>query len=232
MVTHRAKLKHYLHLLSEVIQVEDKTYKVYIHTNQINQKKYIGITCQKPEYRWGSKGQGYIECPYFWRSIQKYGWDKFSHQIYADNLTRQEACEMEIRQIAEMKTNDPSYGYNISKGGDGLDPDLIKSMWKDDSFKADMIARMRAAWTDPDKRMRRSEAAKDRWSDPSFKQFVTNQVTKACGRKIQCVETDIVYNTIKEVEDTFGLCKANICRAAKKGYKCGGYHWKYVDNVS
>ena len=97
MVTHRAKLKHYLHLLSEVIQVEDKIYKVYIHTNQINQKKYIGITRQKPEYRWGSKGQGYIECPYFWRSIQKYGWDKFSHQIYADNLTRQEACEMEIR---------------------------------------------------------------------------------------------------------------------------------------
>ena len=51
-----------------------KTYCVYKHENIINHKVYIGITCQKPEYRWGHDGCNYKECPIFWRAIQKYGW--------------------------------------------------------------------------------------------------------------------------------------------------------------
>lgn len=59
----------------------EKPYCVYIHTNKINKKSYIGITCQKPEHRWGCNGNGYAECPHFWRAIQKYGWDNFDHKI-------------------------------------------------------------------------------------------------------------------------------------------------------
>ena len=37
----------------------EKTFCVYMHTNKINGKKYIGQTCQKPETRWGIGGKKY-----------------------------------------------------------------------------------------------------------------------------------------------------------------------------
>ena len=64
--------------------MNNKNYCVYQHTNKINGKIYIGITCQKPEKRWGSQGRKYEECPYFWKAIQKYGWENFEHKILFD----------------------------------------------------------------------------------------------------------------------------------------------------
>lgn len=59
-------------------------YSIYIHLNKINDKKYIGITCKKPEIRWAN-GLGYKKQP-FWNAITKYGWDNFEHIIIKDNL--------------------------------------------------------------------------------------------------------------------------------------------------
>lgn len=33
--------------------MEEKNFYIYKHTNLINNKIYIGQTCQKPENRWG-----------------------------------------------------------------------------------------------------------------------------------------------------------------------------------
>ena len=48
-------------------------YYVYLHNNKINNKKYVGITKQKPENRWGLNGYNYRSSPYFYSAIQKYG---------------------------------------------------------------------------------------------------------------------------------------------------------------
>lgn len=70
-------------------------HSVYIHTNKINGKYYAGMTCKEPYRRWGAQGTGYKTQPYFWRAIQKYGWDNFDHEIFARNLTEDEADNME-----------------------------------------------------------------------------------------------------------------------------------------
>ena len=87
-----------------------------MHTNKINHKRYIGITSQKPNNRWRN-GEGYKECPKFYKAIQKYGWDTFTHEILFDGLTMQEAEAKEIELIAKYKTNSKKFGYNIANGG-------------------------------------------------------------------------------------------------------------------
>lgn len=90
-------------------------YSVYKHTSP-NGKVYIGITKMKPKYRWG-RGSGYRENDYFFRAIQKYGWDNFNHEIILDGLSEEEACEIERELIAKYKATDSRYGYNHSTGG-------------------------------------------------------------------------------------------------------------------
>lgn len=93
-----------------------KNYCVYKHTNKSNGKVYIGLTGRKPEYRWNN-GNGYKNNPYFYSSIQKYGWDGFKHEIIKNNLTEQEAQELEISLISEFNSTDKNFGYNILPGG-------------------------------------------------------------------------------------------------------------------
>lgn len=45
-------------------------YSVYMHTTP-NNKKYIGITKQKPVKRW-QNGGGYKNQPLMWKAIKKY----------------------------------------------------------------------------------------------------------------------------------------------------------------
>ena len=69
-------------------------YKVYIHTNTINGKKYVGLTKQECKERWRHDGLGYQQQKKFFNAILKYGWNNFQHDIVAENLTAEEAGEL------------------------------------------------------------------------------------------------------------------------------------------
>ena len=94
-------------------------YSVYIHTNKINGKVYIGITRQKPERRW-QNGFGYADT-YFGNAINKYGWDNFEHNVIVTNVSKEKACKIEQNLIALYKSDDKVHGYNIAKGGQTCD---------------------------------------------------------------------------------------------------------------
>ena len=92
---------------------------VYIHTNLINGKKYVGITSNFVKKRWRN-GYGYSENLPIGRAIRKYGWENFDHEIIADNLDEDDAKKMEQELIKSYNTTDDKYGYNVTVGGDGI----------------------------------------------------------------------------------------------------------------
>ena len=115
---------------------ENKEYHwcVYMHTNKLNGKKYIGITSKSTKARWGINGNNYLVKdasgnyvhPAMAHAINKYNdWDNdWLHDIVYDNLTEIEAKSMEVELIAKYKTNcrrynNPTYGYNCTDGGEG-----------------------------------------------------------------------------------------------------------------
>lgn len=95
-------------------------YIVYKHTNKINNKSYIGITCQTLNNRCRKNGIGYRECICFYNAIKKYGWDSFEHTILYKNLTKEQAEQKEIELIERYKSNKSQYGYNIQNGGNAI----------------------------------------------------------------------------------------------------------------
>lgn len=96
---------------------EDNKWTVYIHTSPSG-KYYVGMTGGKPKARWGKNGNGYKDNHYFFRAIQKYGWDNFEHEIISSNITKKEASDFEIYLIEILKLNNQKYGYNITAGGE------------------------------------------------------------------------------------------------------------------
>lgn len=93
-----------------------KKYALYIHRSPSN-KFYVGISTN-PERRW-CNGNGYKRQTHFWNAIQKYGWDNFDHIILYTGLSKEDACHLQKRIIAILKSNQREYGYNITSGGEG-----------------------------------------------------------------------------------------------------------------
>lgn len=93
----------------------ERKYCVYCHISPSG-KKYVGVTCRKPEKRW-NYGNGYKDNSYFYRAIQKYGWNSFEHVVLVRGLTEEEASRLEKRLIALFDLTNRSKGYNLDLGG-------------------------------------------------------------------------------------------------------------------
>ena len=91
-----------------------------------NGKRYIGKTKRKLTRRQHGDWSGYKSCTLLWKAIQKYGTENIKTEIlFKGVLTDEEASEKERFFIAKFKTNacrykNPSYGYNLTDGGDGV----------------------------------------------------------------------------------------------------------------
>jgi group I intron endonuclease len=96
-------------------------YRVYLITNLINDKVYVGLTKHTIWQRWSThqvKAE-YGRQGYFYNALRKYGaWD-FRIQQLAEVGTLKQAENLERVWIALFQSADRQYGYNSTFGGDG-----------------------------------------------------------------------------------------------------------------
>lgn len=95
-------------------------YVVYCHTNVFSGKHYVGKTRMTMEQRWNAHVRdSRTKWTYFWKAIQRYGVSAWAHQVLAECSSNEEASRLEMYWIAELKSDNPRYGYNLTKGGEG-----------------------------------------------------------------------------------------------------------------
>lgn len=176
-------------------------YCVYKHTNKINNKVYIGQTCQKPEYRWGSKGQNYKSNPYFYSAIIKYGWDNFTHEIIYSNLTAEEANQKEIELIKLYNSTNRNYGYNSEIGGKNKVPNQETKNKQSDSARKRPIVKKetKQKLSKIGKNRKRSDITKNKISDSAKKREQNKIYPKE--RPVKCVNTGIIFSSCREAAD-------------------------------
>lgn len=195
-------------------------YKVYKHTSPSG-KVYIGITKQKPEYRWRD-GRGYRYNPHFARAIDFYGWDAFHHEIIATNLERPQAAALEVELIAKYDSTNPQKGYNLSTGGDCGAAGVKRN---EDYCKRLSESRMGHP-VSPATREKLSAAITGKHHSTKTRQKLREQN----GYGVLCVESGAVFASTKEAAAVTGADFANIAKAcAGKRLTAGGCHWQYIN---
>ena len=227
-------------------------YCVYKHTSPSG-KIYIGITSQKPEYRWRN-GNGYKNHLYFYNAILKYGWDNFEHEILFNNLTKKEAEQKEIELIEEYKSNQKMHGYNIANGGNsnGKHSDETRRKIKENHFdisgenhpmygkhcsdetkqKISESMTGKKHTTNIETRIKISEALKGR---KMTKEWV-GKIAEGHKKSILQYSLDNQFikkwNSIKDIEIELGIAHQSITACCKNRIKTShNFIWKYADET-
>lgn len=229
---------------------ETKNYKVYVHINKLNNKKYVGITKQDVKRRWQS-GYGYFtqnKTNYFWNAIKKYGWQGFKHIILEDNLTYEEANNKERYYISLYNSNNPKYGYNLTLGGEGFlgqkrsDETKLKisnsvkeyfknnhSYWYGKKISQEAIKKQKET-----KRLHPYHHTEEWKIKHSIQLKGSNN---ASSKPVKCINTGMIFSNAREAAEYYKTDNSRIHKCCKGIEKSSGKHpitgeklyWKYVD---
>lgn len=106
-------------------------FEIYKITNSLDGKVYIGLTSKTADMRFGQhckhSGRDLRYAPKRFkrpstvqRAIRVYGEQNFSLEVIDRAESREEAWQKERYWIRVYKSNDRRFGYNRTRGGDGV----------------------------------------------------------------------------------------------------------------
>lgn len=184
-------------------------FTVYMHINQVNGKRYVGITSQSLENRW-QNGIGYKRNKHFTDAIKRYGWAAFDHVIVAEKVSKEVAVDLERSLIAEYRTQDKRYGYNITDGGE--------------HFKHS--AQSKALMS-----QRRRGKGCGSFSPEHIARIKAHHSGGSDCRPVRCIETGEIFQSINDAARQKGTNKRGVsgcCRKVKHYNTAGGFHWEFA----
>lgn len=77
--------------------------------------------------------------------------------------------------------------------------------------------------------LKQKNEPKEKNEPKSRRRSFTTGKTKTSNKRVTCVETGEVFDSIKEVNVKYGFHVSNICACCKGKVKTvGGYHWRYA----
>lgn len=176
---------------------------VYLATNKINGKRYIGCTSKSLRRRMhqhladaaGHRGG----CRIFYAAIRKYGPDAFEWRKISDHLTRTEMLSAERSEIAKFKPE-----YNISAGGQGTN----SVPWTEDR-KKQMSAFMKGRKMTPE--------ARQKWRDSYAEGGIRNPII--------CLNDGLTFKNASEAASHYGIAYNSVSRSARLSVRCDGKYF-------
>lgn len=221
----------------------DRNYSVYMHTSPSG-KRYIGITCLKPERRWAN-GLGYLKCPYMSKAIKKYGFENFLHEILYTNLTKEEAEQKEIKLIAYYDTTNRNKGYNVEFGGNstGKLSEEQRDKLRNYNLGKKHSEETRRKMSESGKRKIFTEEHKRHLSESKMCKFHSDK-TKEMMRETSKKNVSVLqfdknmnfickYISISEASRKTSVARPNIsscCRGVTE--QAGGFIWRYASDIA
>lgn len=152
---------------------------IYVITNKINGKVYIGQTTQDIESRFKQHCSDSSCCVYLKNAISKYGKENFTIQIVEIVDSTELANQKEIDYINMYKSTDSNIGYNLKAGGNNAEltkeikqkiSNKIKLKYQDEQFRQKMSNIKKNTWKKERYKKLKKQQSKDMWENPQHKQ--------------------------------------------------------------
>lgn len=169
---------------------------------------------------------------------------RFLHEIVASELTREEACDLEVQLISKYNAQNPEFGYNILEGGSAptIPEEVREKMSKamqgnknglgkpcSEEKKLKIQASLVGKKFTEEHRHNISKAKKGKEGKPCSKETKQKISQSHTKKKVYCEETQVVYESIQSCAKELGLNATNVCAVCKGKHKhVKGYHLSYA----
>ena len=146
---------------------------IYLVTNTVNRKRYVGCTIRSVSARWSQQkslaksGGGYA----LHSALRKYGYDQFTVEcIETVHGTHADLMAAEVRQI-ELQGSTVPAGYNLTKGGEGVDYSIPE-------IREKQLRAIRSWAATPESREAMQRGAQKRLADPEWRKHNLEQLQR------------------------------------------------------
>lgn len=205
---------------------------IYVITNKLNNKIYIGQTVNTVEERFNDhcrRNGTAID-----RAIHKYGRNNFDVETICEAKNIDELNELERYYIKLANSTNPKIGYNLCDGGGNTSG----YHHRNDSKKKMSQSRigMFSGEKNPFYGKHHSQAQKEKWSRERKGRKLTDEwkanVGKAQWIPVINLTTGEKFPSIKSASERYNILATHITRVCKgKRKSCGGYVFAYDNTV-